>query len=325
MASRECGPKKRLRKALDNLLATWAAGALPDTAQWLLETSLTWLSKERGGQEIDNPDMEWLLEEDAGVEVAEVGVDGRLLGKSKDEVIRILDELVLEERSALVAGTIRDVVLDLIPPGCADAVVSILSRKPTCEMAHFLTEDGELERRIRVEEAASETEAANRGAPSEGPEMMETSVSEDGNAAASTSPRPKVRPIQMGELLRKFACKRMQAFDRTDHDRDATVRWRSHGWGGGGSAFQKAADEIMENEEAAACTVYYRHRSRDFVSDPWSGRQFECRSRKKFLGEERQLQESINTQRKYTSGRPAPMIQIRVLARETWTRHWKPA
>ena len=49
MAIKEFGPRKRLKRALDRLTVAWAAGLLPPSARWLMNTSLLWLSKEKGG------------------------------------------------------------------------------------------------------------------------------------------------------------------------------------------------------------------------------------------------------------------------------------
>ena len=50
MASKAYAPKKRLKKALDRLMACWAAGTVPSTLRWLLDSSLFWLSKMRNGK-----------------------------------------------------------------------------------------------------------------------------------------------------------------------------------------------------------------------------------------------------------------------------------
>ena len=118
LACNEHGPRKRLRRALDNLTYRWMAGNLPDSARWLLDTELFWVSKEKQGVELDD-DTAWLVEADNCDKFSEVN----------QEIIQ----------------------------GAGDK-----------------------------------------------DDAMSTDTLDDGGTELE---RPKVRPIQMGEMLRKFVCK----------------------------------------------------------------------------------------------------------------------
>ena len=125
LACNEHGPRKRLRKALDNLTYRWMAGNLPDSARWLLDTELFWVSKEKQGVELDD-DTAWLVEADNCDKFSEVN----------QEIIQ----------------------------GAGDK-----------------------------------------------DDAMSTDTLDDGGTELE---RPKVRPIQMGEMLRKFVCKRALSLER---------------------------------------------------------------------------------------------------------------
>ncbi len=127
LACSEFGPRKRLRKALEQLTVLWMVGGLPDSARWMLDTYLFWASKEKQGVDLEDEDSAWLIEADAASEE---------------------------------------------PSDCP----------PT-------------------------NEPGNAGDPPTAAMSDETSGGRE---------RPKVRPIQMGEMLRKFVCKRGLALERTE-------------------------------------------------------------------------------------------------------------
>ena len=67
-------------------------------------------------------------------------------------------------------------------------------------------------------------------------------------AAEMTESKPKVRPIQMGEFLRKFTCKRLGAVDRSDVAAIcASLRQFGCGISGGAEAMIHFRNLVMEH------------------------------------------------------------------------------
>ena len=217
MATKEFGPRKRLKKALDRLAYTWAAGALPDAARWMLESPLVWLSKERNGQEIGGSDDAWMMDALEDEILAETNERGVVM-RSVDEVEAILEQVGPSARAILVNETIGEEVARLAP-ACADEVLRELQTVSLREIAVCLTDSEALALRV-----ASLSQLVEDGIPSARPAADEANL---------LPKRPKVRPIQMGEFLRKFTCRRLLAVEQPEI-LAATVDMRQYGCGAAG-------------------------------------------------------------------------------------------
>ena len=216
MAMKEFGPRKRLKKALDRLAFMWAAGALPSSVRWLLDNPLIWLSKERGGQEVDDSDQAWLLDAYEDEILAETNEHGVVM-RSAEEVEEILADIGTAARSALVQETLGEEVARLAPQR-ASCVLSALQTFDAGRLARVLTDSEELAAAVDSLRSSPEAPAAPPTA---------------GASAGAT--RPKVRPIQMGEFLRKFTCRRLLAVDQPEV-LAATADMRQFGCGVAGGA-----------------------------------------------------------------------------------------
>ena len=92
--------------------------------------------------------------------------------------------------------------MEATSPERLDAVLSALGKLDAQAQASLLTVPGKLESWLAA--------ALDNADP-------EVSQSENGpTQTAECTSRPQVRPIQMGEFLRKFTCKRLLTLDKKD-------------------------------------------------------------------------------------------------------------
>ena len=235
MACKSFGAKKKLKKALDNLMSRWAVGDVPASLRWLLDTSLFWLSKVKNGKEIQCEDDEWLdghAEEsilaemtDEGLVAADrAGLVAGLQTSSAPERAHAVSEAVL-----LAAWVPADSNIDLLDRKLqlrtADELVGLLEEGPARFCALLQEND--------VSSMAPEINACE-------PELQKK--------VTAQGVRPLVRPIQAGEFLRRFTSKRLLALDRDDFAAIATsMRQFGAGVPGGAEAlihFQKMVNIV---------------------------------------------------------------------------------
>ena len=114
MSSKEFGPRKRLKRALDRLAYAWVALALPPSTRWLLDTSLMWLSKEHNGCDVEDSDEVWLVEAREEAIFAEVDERG-VICRDYEEVKALLGEVSGDYRSFMMCETIGECVQQLCP------------------------------------------------------------------------------------------------------------------------------------------------------------------------------------------------------------------
>ena len=210
---------------------------MPSSARWLLENPLIWLCKERGGQEVRDSDEAWLMDAFEDEIVAETYEHGVVM-KSASEVETILSNLSVSSRAALVKESLGEEVARLAPDR-AGPLLAALGGLEVARLARVLTDPAEL-----ATEVASPRTLPVQEAPQEAPPN-----------------RPKVRPIQMGEFLWKFTCRRLLAIDKPELLAATADLWQfGAGVEGGAEAiihFRKAVRALWRRGRLTAplCTI----------------------------------------------------------------------
>ena len=158
-----------------------------------------WLSKDRNGKEILSPDDEWEAVAKEDEIIAEVDSRG-ILQMSETEAEALLKQLSAGARNELVTSTLVGELQHLEPTRWEELLAKI-ALESTAVQSALLTTEGKLEEWAASHGSRMDDEADHTMLPSPGPDA---------------SQRPKIRPIQMGEFLRKFTCKRLLSLDKLD-------------------------------------------------------------------------------------------------------------
>ena len=171
------GQRRRLNRALDDLTVRWAVNALPATCRWLLNTQAIFLRKDREPTCKDFDDDEWL----DWISNGDMHWDRDV---AEEDVIDVGDELEADDPM----GEPHDCAASREEGGAGGGV-------DRCE------HDGE---QRTTAARVSTIHSRNVGA-----QPMDT---DDARGSAA----PKVRPIQIGEWLRRWVSRRLLKINKAD-------------------------------------------------------------------------------------------------------------